>query len=109
MSSSLFNNSYQQPIMQQTPQTFQMPQQTNMQAQNLKEITNMYNVLKGSQNPLETLNKVAGNNPIVQKAISAVQMANGDYSQALNNIAAANGINQNQVNEMLTQLSQMVS
>lgn len=76
---------------------------------NLQPLVNMYNVLKNSSDPLEVLRQKAPNNPMVNDAIAAINLAGGNYSRALQMVAQSKGLTNEQVQSMLSQLNQMFS
>lgn len=64
-------------------------------------ILSLFNMLKGTADPMQTLQNMAQTNPQIKQAFDYVQQNGGDMQSAFYKLAEQNGIDPNQVLNML--------
>ena len=60
-------------------------------------ILDLYNSLKGSSNPMQTLKSMAQFNPNIQKAMDYIDQSGGDTKSAFYKLAEQQGIDPNKI------------
>ena len=75
--------------------------QTNKSGNNMNSILGLMNVLKGSSNPMQTLQSMAETNPQIKKAFDYVQQNGGYTRSAFYKLAEQNGIDPNNIINMI--------
>ena len=96
MSSSLFSNS-QSPITGQS-------QTSQMAANKLKPLTDMYKLFQTAQDPMSMLKDVAVNSTEFGDILQMTQAANGDPKQAFYARAKSMGLTDQQINDGLSSM-----
>ena len=67
----------------------------------LNGVLGLFNMLKGKSDPMQTLQTMAQSNPQIKQAFDIVQQNGGDMKTAFYKLAEQNGIDPNQVLNML--------
>lgn len=82
-----------------------MNQAQQINTQKIKEIKDMYNVLKNSNNPNAILNQMVNSNPKVKQIYDSINsIYNGDSKTAFYTEAHKMGMSDEQINQYLEQL-----
>jgi len=68
---------------------------------NIQQIKNMMNMVKGAQNPQMMLQNMINQNPQMQQIMNLVKQSGGDPKTAFYNLAKQKGIDPNQILNML--------
>ena len=74
---------------------------SNKLMQTIGPVKQMINTVQASGNPALALQQMASNNPTIQQAMQLVQQSGGDGKAAFEKLAKENGIDPNQIIQML--------
>lgn len=75
--------------------------QANSAKNGIGNIIGLYNMLKGKSDPMQALQSMAQTNPQIKKAFDMIQQNGGDIQSTFYKLAEQNGIDPNQVINML--------
>lgn len=65
------------------------------------QIKQMMNAVRMSQNPMAALNQLMASNPNLKQAMDIIQQSGGDPDKAFRTVAEKNGINPQDIYDML--------
>ena len=75
--------------------------QANSANKGLNDILGLFGMLKGQSNPMKTLQSMSQTNPQIKQALDFVQQNGGDMKSAFFKLAEQNGIDPNNILNML--------
>lgn len=84
------------PILQQLAQGT-----ASQQPNNLGQLKAMMNTIKGAQNPMNMIDSLAQNNPVMKNVSDAIKSANGNPKDAFYQMAKQKGVDPNQILNMM--------
>lgn len=80
-----------------------------MQDPQVQQMASLIKTMGQTGNPLDLMNKLAGQNPAFGQIQSLANAAGGDYKAAFFNAAKSQGLTDEQISSMVSQLSQLFS
>ena len=70
----------------------QQQNQNGSKFSNLNEVLGLFNLVRGSPNPSETLNQMAQSNPSIANTLNYIKQNGGDMNKIAEQLAAQKGI-----------------